>query len=112
MKPHPNLILQPIYKQMKHLKSGMSVKCHRDATARRVRAYMLCGICDSPTRASILNMKTHSGFYFCPLCLIRGSKTTEVVLSPDEDDAQPRSMEQNRDHVKWAVENRVLHNAH
>lgn len=60
VKPHPNVFLLPIYKELKALGKGIDVIINGNSI--KVVVKIICGTCDSPAKACFLNMKTHSGF--------------------------------------------------
>ncbi|XP_034255450.1 uncharacterized protein LOC117653711 isoform X2 [Thrips palmi] len=109
VKPHPNVFLLPIYKELKALERGIDVKFHSDNNLTKVVVKCICGTCDSPAKATFLNMKSHSGFYSCPVCLTRGLKPKDApVVFPYEENVQLRNMPQYQEHVKWAVDHKVI----
>jgi len=112
-KPHPNIFLQPIYNDLQTLQNGIFVKFFNDFTEHKVICKLLCGTMDSPARSTFLNMKSHSGFYSCFMCLCKGVKNKEsggVTVFPFEENFPQRTLEEYCDHVKYAVENRVVYN--
>ncbi|KAK3932736.1 Phosphoglycerate kinase, partial [Frankliniella fusca] len=109
-KPHPNLSLKHIFQDLKVLQNGISIN---ENSVSKVYVKLICGTCDAPAIAYFLNMKTHSGFYSCHLCLCYGENskdTGDVTVLPFEEHFAPRTLEQYHNNVKFAVENRVLHN--
>ncbi|XP_034245545.1 uncharacterized protein LOC117647758 [Thrips palmi] len=105
-KPHPNIFLQPIYNDLKVLQSGIRI-----SDSLKVRAKLICGTCDAPARAYFLNMKLHSGFYSCHLCLTKGEYSAAIgklTVFPYEENPPPRTMELYKENVKFAVEKKVV----
>lgn len=107
IKPHPNVFLHPVYKDMVNLRNGIDVKFFGDDELHKVHAIMLCGVCDAPARASFLNMKSHSGFYSCHICLCRGVRPGDVTVFPYEEHFRLRTKALYDQQVTWAVNNRV-----
>jgi len=108
VKPHPNVYLLPIFKELKKLQEGMDVKCYGEEETLKVVARTICGTCDALARASFMNMKQHSGFYSCPACLVRGEKPGDSTVFPYEENFRLRNIPQYKEHVKWAVEKKVI----
>jgi len=111
-KPHPNIFLQPIYKDMQTLKSGIMVKFFDDPTEHKIVGKLLCDTMDSPARALFLNMKTHSGFYSCFKCYLKGVNNAEsggVTVFPFEKDVPLRNLEDHVNHVNYAVQEKVIY---
>ncbi|KAK3911570.1 Protein TIC 214 [Frankliniella fusca] len=109
-KPHPNLSLKHICHDLKKLENGITTQ---ENAVCKVFVKVLCGTCDAPARAYFLNMKTHSGFYSCHLCLCRGENSIDsgdVTVFPFESNFAPRTLEQYKDNVNFAVLNKVLYN--
>ena len=69
---------------------------------------VICGSCHAPATASFLNLKSHSGFYSCPVCLLKGTKPGDATVFPYEENVPPRNMEEYEEHVRLAVQNRVI----
>ncbi|KAK3926367.1 Formiminotransferase N-terminal subdomain-containing protein [Frankliniella fusca] len=109
-KPHPNVYLLPIYKDIQNLKKGIECDVHGVQERCIVKVIVVCGTCDAPARAVFINMKSHSGFFSCPVCRCKGERTNDVTVFPFEENVRLRSMEEYEQQVKWAVQNRVLHN--
>lgn len=110
VKPHPNLFLLPIYKDLKILEDGIDVECHGEENTSKVVATVINGTCDAPACAGFMNMKSHSGFYSCPVCLIKGEKPDpkQATVFPYDEQIILRDMPQYEEHKKWAVEKRVI----
>ncbi|KAK3920718.1 Cerebellar degeneration-related protein 2 [Frankliniella fusca] len=84
-KPHPNLFLLPMYKEIKILKEGFPVSVYGEEHEVEVKGVVLFGTADVPAKASFMNMKGHSGYCSCPKCFIRGEKsaaTGNVTVFP------------------------------
>ena len=95
------------------LKAGVDVQFYDSGETHEIFGKLICGTCDAPARALFLNMKVHCGFYSCPVCCIRGEKsarTGDVLVFPYEENIPSRNVEDCQDQVRFAVENRVLHN--
>ena len=67
---HPNMLsfLSPQMETLNHLKVK-GVRINEDIC---IRAMVLCGSCDLPAKASVLNFQPFNAFYGCPKCLQRG----------------------------------------
>lgn len=105
-KPYPNIFLQPIFEDLTVLQNGIRI-----TDSLTVRVKLICGTCDAPARAYFLNMKLHSGFFSCHLCLTRGEYSADIgklTVFPFEENPQPRTLEQYKQNVTFAVENRVI----
>ncbi|KAK3919956.1 Recombination protein RecR, partial [Frankliniella fusca] len=112
-KPHPDVYMKSIYSDFKKLKGGVGFRFYGSNEPHVVVCILLRGVCDSPARALFLNLKTHSGFYCCHVCYIRGEnspQTGDVTVFPYEENIPLRSLEDYEDQVKWATEHMVLHN--
>ncbi|XP_034253671.1 uncharacterized protein LOC117652688 [Thrips palmi] len=106
-KPHPNIFLQPIVKEMEKLKTGVKVVNANLGCEQTVRLLTLCGTCDTPARAIFLNMKGFMGYDSCPFCLTSGEKskrTGNVMVFPFEEDLEPRTDTNYNLHVNQATE--------
>lgn len=104
-KPHPNIYLLPIYKDLKSLRAGVSVKLHEEDEPTKVVVKCLCGTCDAPAKATFMNLKQHSGFFSCPVCL---EKPGDATIFPYNQEMFLRNLTQYKQHVQWAVENKVI----
>lgn len=103
-KPHPNVFLQPIYNDLEALRKGIVI-----SDSLTVRAKLICGTCDAPARAYVLNMKLHLGYFSCHLCLSKGEFVAgTVTVFPYEENPRARTLEEYKEHVKFAVQNRVI----
>ncbi|KAE8738830.1 hypothetical protein FOCC_FOCC015662, partial [Frankliniella occidentalis] len=112
-KPHPNVFLQPIHDELESLRKGVNFHVHGIEQQLEVKVIVLCGTCDAPAVAMFLNIKSHSGFYSCHICYCRGEKskrTGDVTVFPYQEDFPLRCKADYINQVKYAVENRVLHN--
>ncbi|KAK3932741.1 RNA-directed RNA polymerase [Frankliniella fusca] len=107
VKPYSNVYLLPIYKDLDTLRKGIDVKCHGESEMQKVKCSVLCGTCDAPATAAFLNIKTHSGFYSCPICITKGSKPGDTTVFPFED-APLRNMVDYKEQVKLAVGNQMI----
>ena len=107
-KPYPNVYLLPIYQELEVLKEGVDIECFGEEGTRKVSATVICGSCDAPARACFMNMKLHSGFYSCPVCLIRGTKPGETTVFPFEENMTLRTLPQYEEHKTFAVQDRVI----
>jgi hypothetical protein len=108
VKPHPNVYLLPIYKEVKSLEDGCYIKCCGDEETCKVAVRVICGVCDAPARASFMNMKQHSGFYSCPVCITKGEKPGDATVFPYEEEMVLRNPPEYEEHVKWAVEKKII----
>lgn len=95
--PVSDLFLRPIYSQLSELQVGKEVPIN-DFEMRTVKAFLLCGTCDSPARADFLNHVRFNGEYGGPRCLlrgysIRGDDLGNTWIHPFEGDLQLRSKE-------------------
>lgn len=108
VKPHPNVYLPPIYEDLKTLEKGIDLKCHGEEETKKVVGRCIFGTCDAPARACFMNMKQHSGFYSCPVCLVKGEKPGKATVFPYEEEMSLRNLTQYHEHVKFAVENKVI----
>ncbi|KAK3926279.1 Zinc finger protein 438 [Frankliniella fusca] len=108
VKPHPNVYLLPIYKYLVPLQNGVEMEVFGETEKQKVYAKVICGTCDAPATAMFMNIKSHSGFYSCPVCTIKGEKPGDATVFPFVDNVPLRDMESYRNHVKLAVENRVI----
>ncbi|XP_034231506.1 uncharacterized protein LOC117639739 [Thrips palmi] len=106
-KPHPNVYLVPILKELLNLKNGIDVEYFGKDEKQRITCSVLCGTCDAPATASFLNMKSHSGFFSCHLCLIRGAYHESTVF-PYEENVPLRNMADYDRHVKQAVKDKII----
>ncbi|KAK3925327.1 LOW QUALITY PROTEIN: putative eukaryotic translation initiation factor 5 [Frankliniella fusca] len=107
-KPHPDVYLLPIYKDVKTLEKGFECNVYGEEEKCIVKLIVLCGTCDAPARALFINMKSHSGYFSCPVCLCRGERserTGDVCVFPYEENVRLRFMGQYKQQ-----KNRVLHN--
>ncbi|KAK3921762.1 Nuclear distribution protein PAC1 [Frankliniella fusca] len=111
-KPHPNVYLKPIHRDVKLLEKGIKVQFYGDVSWHLIRGCVLCGTCDAPARALFMNMKIHSGFYSCPVCYLRGEKAdnTSPTVFPYEEGVKLRNLDDYYQEVKYAVDNKVLIN--
>lgn len=107
-KPHPNLFLLPIYKDLQMLKAGVVMEVHGEQEKQIVHAECISGSCDSPARATIFNQKLHSGFYSCPICKIRGQKPEDTTVFPYEENSPLRNMTEYQQHVDLAVKHKII----
>ncbi|KAK3910803.1 hypothetical protein KUF71_004291 [Frankliniella fusca] len=108
VKPHSNVYLLPIYTELTLFKQGIDVEVHGDDEIQKMICSVLCGTCDAPATASFLNIKSHSGFYSCPICITRGTKPGDSVVFPYEENVPLRNMVDYQEHVKLAVEHKVV----
>ncbi|KAK3911497.1 Protein PopC [Frankliniella fusca] len=54
---------------------GRNLKADDTYVETHVKVIVLCGTCDVPAKAALMNMKGHSGYYSCPKCFIIGEKS-------------------------------------
>lgn len=94
-KPDPNVLLLPVYQELKRLeKDGFYFIHPVTGCPTLCKVSVLCGTCDAMARAAFLNIKTHAGYYSCPRCLIEGSKseiTDNVTVFPHQDSLEERT---------------------
>ena len=105
-KPHPNVFLKHTYHQLEKLRNGIEVQIGDSGEKRFIKVILLCGTCDTPARASFMNLKTHSGFHSCPQCLTEGEKskrTGDVTVFPFEEELELRSSASYEEHVRESV---------
>lgn len=108
VKPHPNIYLKKIYNELSNLRKGIDVKFYNSDVVHKIKCCVLCGTCDAPARASFLNMKSHSGFYSCPICLCRGVRYDNTTVFPFEENFPLRTPQQYEDCLRKAVNTRVI----
>ncbi|KAK3918412.1 Guanine nucleotide-binding protein subunit alpha-13, partial [Frankliniella fusca] len=104
LKPHPNVYLLPIYKELAALKIGVQIPVYGEQEPVQIVAETICATCDAPATSLFMNMKSHSGFYSCPVCLTKGSKPGDATVFPYEENAPLRNLPQYKENVKLAVE--------
>lgn len=95
--PVPDLFLKPIYDQLAGFQVG-KVLTTNDLEMHTVKAFLLCGTCDSPARADFLNHVRFNGEYGCFRCLskgysIRGENFGNTWIHSFEGNLQLRSKE-------------------
>ncbi|KAK3924258.1 1,4-alpha-glucan branching enzyme GlgB, partial [Frankliniella fusca] len=108
VKPHPNVFLVPIYKELLILKEGVNVQPHGESESQKVTGTLVCGTCDAPATASFLNMKSHFGFYSCPVCIIKGIHPGDSTVFPFVENVPLRNMEDYEGHVQRAVQDKII----
>lgn len=106
-KPRSYPFLLPIYKEIKTLMDGVDLDVYGEDKPQRIRVRITCGTCDAPARATFMNMKSHSGFYSCPVCLIKG-QSHDTVVFPYQENIPLRNMIQYEEHKRNAVENKMV----
>ncbi|KAE8752310.1 hypothetical protein FOCC_FOCC001103 [Frankliniella occidentalis] len=108
VKPHPNVYLLPIYKDLVPLQNGVLMDVCGESEKQRVVVKTVCGTCDAPATSLFMNMKGHAGFYSCPICFIKGEKPGDATVFPYAEDVPLRDLQSYKNHVKLAVQNRIL----
>ncbi|KAK3910293.1 Acetyl-coenzyme A carboxylase carboxyl transferase subunit alpha [Frankliniella fusca] len=96
VKPHPNVYLLPIYKDLVPLRNGVQMDVFGE-TEKHMKH-------DS----QIYSVKGHAGFYSCPICFIKGEKPGYATVFPYVENVSLRDMQSYRNHVKLAVQNRII----
>ncbi|KAE8741261.1 hypothetical protein FOCC_FOCC013216 [Frankliniella occidentalis] len=107
-KPHPNLYVLPIYNELAPLKTGVEILVYGEENPQQICARITCSTCDAPATSQFMNMKSHSGFYSCPVCIMKGVKPGDSVVFPYEANVPLRSLEQYADNVKLAVQSKII----
>ena len=105
-KPHPNMFLKHICKDVLLLNEGISVKLP-DGEEVIVKIRVLCGTCDTSAKATFQNLKLHSGYMSSPKCLVEGEKsdaTGDTMVFPFEKDLLPRTEEVYQYQVEQSVQ--------
>ncbi|KAK3931698.1 Maintenance of telomere capping protein 2 [Frankliniella fusca] len=108
-KPHPNIFLAPMYHEIEKLNEGVAVKPYGSEVEDVISVYLLCGTCDVPAKADFMNMKSHSGFFSCSKCFIRGEKsdrTGQVTVFPHQDELELRNDENYKMCVNLGINNK------
>ncbi|KAE8741053.1 hypothetical protein FOCC_FOCC013423 [Frankliniella occidentalis] len=108
VKPHPNVFLVPIYKQLLILKGGIDVEPYGESETQKVTGTLVCGTCDAPATAAFINMKIHSGFYSCPVCMTKGVHPGDSTVFPFEENVPLRDMQSYKIHVQQAVKDKII----
>lgn len=110
-KPNPNIFLKYVYPMVEELRQGFKVNVPGFAEQLQVTATLICGTCDSPAKAAMMNIKLYSGFYSCPKCLAKGEKserTDDVMVHPYEPNCELRTDENYEMDATLAVANHDL----
>ncbi|KAK3907389.1 Mitochondrial group I intron splicing factor CCM1 [Frankliniella fusca] len=97
-KPHPNILLKPIFEEVKLLRTeGIDVTLPNSTSSVNIKCNVICGSCDAPAKAIFMRMSQFNGHFGCHLCLAKGEKsdrTGKVFVYPFERNLCPRSSEQ------------------
>lgn len=64
-KPHPNMFLLPLFADVAKLRNGVPIKLYNSSVETTVKVYLLFGTCDSPAKASFMNIKGHAWYFSC-----------------------------------------------
>lgn len=70
--PMVNMFLQPIYNQLATLRRGVECDIPGKQEKQIVKAFLLCGTCDTPARADFFNHTRFNGHYGCLRCVSKG----------------------------------------
>ncbi|KAE8737297.1 hypothetical protein FOCC_FOCC017241 [Frankliniella occidentalis] len=97
-KPHPNLLMKPIYDEVKLLQTkGIDVVVPDSTSPVNIKCNVLCGSSDAPAKACFMRMTQFNGHYGCHMCFAKGEKserTGNVFVYPFEDVLELRTREQ------------------
>ncbi|KAK3918258.1 50S ribosomal protein L20 [Frankliniella fusca] len=107
-KPHPNFFLQKTCSELSKLKDGITVTTEDIANPITVDVVVVCGTCDAPAKADFLNIKSHSGYFSCSRCLIKGEKseeTSNVMVFPHDSVLVLRTEANYQTHLNDAMNN-------
>ncbi|KAK3917576.1 Tyrosine--tRNA ligase [Frankliniella fusca] len=103
-----NLIIVGLWGKLAPLKTGVAIQVYGEDEPLQISAKVTCATCDAPATALFMNMKYHSGFYSCPVCLSKGEKPGDATISPYEENVPLRSLEQCKENVRLAVRDKVI----
>lgn len=76
-KPNWEYILDKLYLNVKVLKEGIDLTVYGLDTPIRVKGGVICGTCDSPAKADVLNMKRFNAAFGCATCKHPGKSAEE-----------------------------------
>ncbi|PIK53036.1 hypothetical protein BSL78_10097 [Apostichopus japonicus] len=82
-KPAVGTFLKPFLASIKELQDGVEVYVQDKKEIIIVKAVVLCGTCDLPARAVMLNMVQFNGAFGCSHCLQKGCSTSTGKLGVD-----------------------------
>ncbi|XP_026289147.1 uncharacterized protein LOC113214096 isoform X2 [Frankliniella occidentalis] len=102
-KPHPNLLMKPIYEELKCLENGVEVLVHGKESPDKVKCFLLCGTADAPAKAIFMRMTQFNGFHGCHCCYTKGEKsdqTGQVFVYPFQENLEPRSKDQYKEDLQ------------
>ncbi|KAE8741791.1 hypothetical protein FOCC_FOCC012680 [Frankliniella occidentalis] len=95
-KPHPNLLMKPIYEELKCLENGVEVLVHGKESPDKVKCFLLCGTADAPAKAIFMRMTQFNGFHGCHCCYTKGEKSDQT----GQENLEPRSKDQYKEDLQ------------
>lgn len=73
-KPNANLLMKPIYEEIKILREGIDVLIPDSAIPVNIKCIVLFGTADAPAKATFMRTTNFNGFHGCGRCLEKGEK--------------------------------------
>ncbi|KAK3923616.1 hypothetical protein KUF71_002024 [Frankliniella fusca] len=102
-KPRPNLLLKPLYEELKCLEKGVDIIVYGKDNPDQVKCCLMCGTADAPAKALFFRITQFNGHFGCHCCYIKGEKsdrTDQIFVYPFEEELRPRSKEAYKDDLK------------
>ncbi|KAJ8677140.1 hypothetical protein QAD02_012927 [Eretmocerus hayati] len=103
-KPDLELFPSVFRKDLKELFKGIQFQTYNGADSSLVRGLIVCGICDLPAIAMLLNMKQYNSKYGCPKYEIETKKIENVQVYPFTENIELRTTAETELHAEQALE--------
>lgn len=94
-KPLPNMFLRIFVDDFLKLYEGIKCKI-ANMTHVIIRGIVLCGTCDLPAKALMLNFKNYNGDFGCTICKIRTKRVDKTQTYPFKRSLELRALEETK----------------
>lgn len=101
-KPNFNTYVSPFFDEFAQLKEGVSLHVQDLRKKVKIRAFVLCGTCDLPAKALMLNMTQYNGKFGCHICKQKGCYAEDRWVYPFIDNLKLRTDNETRSEAESA----------